>query len=67
MKWEYFVADNDERLSELGEQGWELVTAIPYRDQFKFYFKKPQQTLKERITENQRDEVYRQLNSRDHT
>lgn len=63
MKWEYHVTANEEDLSRLGEEEWELVAILPKKDQFVFYLKKPKPTLTERITEEQRASVYRQLNS----
>jgi hypothetical protein len=65
MKWEYLITENDDHLDELGQKGWELVTVIQQQSQLKFYFNKPVGNLKERITDEQRHEVYSQLESGD--
>lgn len=65
MKWDYLVTESKDCLCELGEQGWELVTVIPEKARSIFYFKKPRQSLKERITEEQRIQVYNRLSPED--
>lgn len=67
MKWDYYVTENENNLNLLGQQGWELVTVLQSENGQRFYFKKPSSDLKERITEEQRREVYSQLNLEDAT
>ena len=62
MRWEYMVTENDERLSELGNAGWELVSAIQQKTGIKLYFKKPVQSFRDRITDDQRKSVYKDFN-----
>ncbi|PXY55387.1 hypothetical protein [Virgibacillus profundi] len=62
MKWEYMITENDERLSELGSAGWELVSAIKQKTGIKLYLKKPVQSFRDRITVDQRKEVYKDFN-----
>lgn len=62
MKWQYCIVDDEDRLNEMGQHGWELVAVVPHEGRLKFYLKKPEPTLKERVTGDQREEVYRRLN-----
>ena len=61
MKWMYLVSDHEAMLSALGEKGWELVSVLQRGEKVRFYFKKPVLRLDERITEQQRKEVYKEL------
>jgi hypothetical protein len=60
MKWEYVVTGDETQLPNLGREGWELVAVVPRAGGLSFYLKKPAPGLKERITLEQRREVYRQ-------
>ena len=56
--WEYHVEQSDKPLSEshlneLGAQGWELTAALPTAGHF--IFKRLAPDLRERITQEQRD------------
>lgn len=62
MKWQYAVTDKEEQLDEWGADGWELVSVIPDNGRHLFYFKRPQATLQERLTEEQRQNVYHKQN-----
>lgn len=61
MKWQYTVSHDEAALSRLGEEGWELVSALQMGEGVRFYLKKPFLNLAEQITEQQRKEIYRQL------
>lgn len=61
MKWQYLVTEEDQKLLELGQDGWELVTVLDRNGRNIFYFKKPALSLTERITDEQRCRVYQQL------
>lgn len=61
MKWQYQISQDEAMLPRLGQEGWELIAVVPSGQHIKFYFKKPSLTLAEQITEEQREEVYRQL------
>lgn len=61
MNWEYMVVEDDSNISELGEKGWELVTVLQQKDGLKLYFKRPEQSLRDRITNEQRETVYKSL------
>ena len=44
QQWEYYVSYRwNTDFYELGQQGWELVTAIHYSDQYQYIFKRPKQ------------------------
>ncbi|WP_257348901.1 hypothetical protein [Pseudalkalibacillus decolorationis] len=61
MKWEYMITVDDGEISELGIQGWELVSVVQQNNEVKLYFKRPIQSFRDRITCEQRDAVYRDL------
>jgi hypothetical protein len=55
-KWEYLmIAEQDAGdLNELGEQGWELVSV----SNGQFYFKRPVVSFRERVTLDQKRDLY---------
>jgi hypothetical protein len=55
QKWEYLTSSSPD-LRQLGAEGWELVAV----EAGTFYFKRPAPTLQERITREQREQVYRE-------
>ncbi|ASN04191.1 hypothetical protein [Virgibacillus necropolis] len=59
MKWEYLVTVDDGNISELGIQGWELVSVAQKNNEMKLYFKRPVQSLSVRITSEQRKAVFK--------
>lgn len=61
MRWQYYISEDEQTLAQLGEEGWELVTVLERENGVVFYLKKPVPGLKERITDEQRKEVYHQL------
>jgi hypothetical protein len=64
QRWEYHVEQNPaipvERLYDLGAAGWEL-TSIDVQDGTTFIFRRPAQSLVERVTMEQRAHVYESL------
>lgn len=59
MKWEYYITNDEEQLSTLGDEGWELVSVINENQVLKLFFKRPAATLKQRVTDEQREKVYK--------
>jgi len=59
--WEYHIVRGNATLTELGQQGWELVAVIAYNtDEPTFYFKRPTVTFRDRVTEEQKRRYYQQ-------
>ena len=63
LKWEYVITEED-KLSEFGEKGWELVTVLQHKGKTKCYLKKAKKTFTERITDEQQATVASQLGER---
>jgi hypothetical protein len=42
-KWDYLISRNEEELTPLGQEGWELVSVVPAPDgkASRFYYKRP--------------------------
>lgn len=59
MKWEYLISHNEDELNDLGNQGWELVAVILKQSKPQLFLKRPKPKLKERITSDQRESVYK--------
>ena len=60
-KWLYSVhrgAMSQDRLNEIGKEGWELVAVTDGTDEPTFYFKRPHPTLTEAITLEQRERYF---------
>lgn len=60
MKWEYLFTNEEENISMLGAEGWELVTVVQHPAGLTFYLKRPMQSLVHRLTQEQKEEVYKQ-------
>ncbi|GHH97832.1 hypothetical protein [Neobacillus kokaensis] len=60
MKWEYLFTNEEEKIPALGLEGWELVTVIQSDAGLRFYLKRPERNLVERLTQEQKGEVYKQ-------
>ncbi|MFJ5759067.1 hypothetical protein ACIQAA_07975 [Neobacillus sp. NPDC093182] len=60
MKWEYLFTNEDKNISKLGEEGWELVTVIQHISGLTFYLKRPVRSFVDRLTQEQKEEVYKQ-------
>ncbi|MEH7011739.1 hypothetical protein V7087_13170 [Neobacillus niacini] len=60
MKWEYLFTNEEENISRLGGEGWELVTVIPHITGLTFYLKRPVRSFVDRLTREQKEEVYKQ-------
>jgi hypothetical protein len=58
--WEYLTVPETERdrLADLGLQGWELVAVGGSPDERVLYLKRPAQSLKARVTTEQRNRYY---------
>lgn len=58
--WEYLTVPETERdrLADLGREGWELVAIGGGSDERLLYLKRPGQTLKARVTTEQRNRYY---------
>jgi hypothetical protein len=58
--WEYFTLPETERhrLPHLGMEGWELVAIGGDPDERLLYFRRPAQSLKARVTSEQRNRYY---------
>ena len=61
LRWEYLTIPETERdrLRELGAEGWELVAAGAGSGEPALYLKRPAPSFRERVTLDQRREVYR--------
>ena len=59
--WEYLTVPETERdrLADLGMEGWELVAIGGDGDDRLLYLKRPVQSLRERVTIEQRNRYYR--------
>ncbi|TDL64731.1 hypothetical protein E2R56_25530 [Rhodococcus qingshengii] len=60
MKWEYLFTNEKENISRLGGEGWELVTVIQHITGLTFYLKRPVRSFVDRLTLEQKEEVYKQ-------
>ena len=60
LTWEYLTLPETERdsLPQLGMEGWELVAIGGAPDARVLYFKRPAQSLSERVTAEQRNRYY---------
>ncbi len=60
LSWEYLTLPETERfrLPQLGAEGWELVAIGGGSDERLLYFKRPVQSLRARVTTEQRDRYY---------
>ena len=58
--WEYLTVPETERdrLAHLGREGWELVAIGGAPDQRLLYLKRPAQSLRTRVTTEQRNRYY---------
>jgi hypothetical protein len=58
--WEYLTVPEAERhrLPLLGDEGWELVAIGGDPGEHVLYLKRPAQSLRERVTSEQRDRYY---------
>ena len=58
--WEYLTVPETERfrLPQLGAEGWELVAIGGDADERLLYFKRPVQSLRARVTTEQRDRYF---------
>lgn len=61
MRWQYYVMEDEALLPKLGELGWELVAVLPAGEQVKFYLKRPYPDIKTIVTEQQRQQVFKQF------
>ena len=61
ITWEYLAVPETERdrLADLGRDGWELVAIGGDPDERLLYLKRPAQSLRARVTTEQRDRYYR--------
>ncbi|MNC15394.1 hypothetical protein D3C75_632100 [compost metagenome] len=61
-KWDYLVSHNQEEMSQLGQEGWELVSVVqaPGGEASRFYYKRPAPTVSESITLEQRARVLKE-------
>ncbi len=57
--WEYRTTTDPADLEALGREGWELVSVAPRGPALVHYLRRPQPTLAERVTLEQRDQVKR--------
>lgn len=61
-QWEYLKVEGDHNLAQLGREGWELVAALPDpENQPVFYFKRPLESFRDRVTEEQKQRYYARL------
>jgi hypothetical protein len=58
--WEYHKTSSDERLDELGREGWELVAVVPSgpSGELTLYLKRPTPGFREQVTEDQKMRYY---------
>ncbi|MDF2923844.1 MAG: hypothetical protein K0R57_2758 [Paenibacillaceae bacterium] len=57
MKWEYLVSRTPDEMSQLGLEGWELVSVTAAGTDEAFYYKRPAPSVSEAITLEQRARV----------
>lgn len=65
MKWEYLIITNDNKLDALGKEGWELINVISIGKVNKLYLKRLIPSLAERITAEQRQQIYQTMDNKE--
>ncbi|WP_135551229.1 hypothetical protein [Paenibacillus cymbidii] len=59
-RFEYHISTNRAAMAELGEDGWELVSAAVVEGVETFYYKRPAPSLREQLTLSQREQALRE-------
>lgn len=61
MEWEYIIVQQPEALNDYGLEGWELVSVVQVANHLNHYFKRPAPDFRQRLSEEQRQQVYAQF------